>query len=81
VGKTNNCGLKCSFCFGLGHIKDKCWKKSGKGLPTTTNFLEVLVDDEEATLVKLNRICGGDHHIFSGVKIPKRKLPIIANPT
>jgi hypothetical protein len=81
VGKTNNCGLKCYFCFGLGHIEDKCWKKSRKGLPTTINFLEVLVDDEKATLVKLNCICGGDQHIFSRVKIPKRKLDIIANPT
>jgi hypothetical protein len=26
-----------------------------KGLTTTTNFLEVLVNDEESTLAKLNR--------------------------
>jgi hypothetical protein len=58
--KTNNCGLKYSFCFGLGHMEDRCWKKSTKGLPTTTNFLEVLVNDEEATLAELNRICGRD---------------------
>jgi hypothetical protein len=32
-------------------MEDRCWKKFAKGLPTTTNFLEVLVDDEEATLV------------------------------
>jgi hypothetical protein len=48
--KTNNCGLKFSFYFGLGHIEDMYWKKFTKGLPTTMNFLEVLVDDEEATL-------------------------------
>jgi hypothetical protein len=42
--------------------------------------LEVLVDDEEATLVELNRVCGKDQHIFFGVRIPKRKLPITANP-
>jgi hypothetical protein len=48
--KTNNCGLKCSFYFGLGHTKDMCWKKFTKGLPTTMSFLKVLVDDEEATL-------------------------------
>jgi hypothetical protein len=58
--KTDNYGLKCSFCFGLGHTKYRCWKKSTNGLFTTTNFLEVLVDDEEATLLKLNHICGGD---------------------
>jgi hypothetical protein len=48
-------------------------------LPATTNFLEV--DDEEATLAELNHVCGEDQHIFSGVRIPKRRLPIIANPT
>jgi hypothetical protein len=29
-------------------------------LPATTNFLEVLVDDEEAILAELNHICGKD---------------------
>jgi len=62
--KTNNCGLKCSFYFGLGHTEDKCWKKFAKGLPATTNFLEVLVNDEKATLAELNCVCGGDQHIF-----------------
>jgi hypothetical protein len=47
-------------------------------LPTTINFLEVLVDDEEATLVELNCICGG---IFSRVRIPKRRLLVTTNPT
>ncbi len=79
--KINNCGLKCSFYFGLGHIEDKCSKKFAKGLPATTNFLEVLVDDEKATLAELNCVCGGDQHIFFEVRIPKRKLPIVANPT
>jgi hypothetical protein len=55
--KIDNCGLKCSICFGLGHTKDKCWKKSAKGFLATMNFLEVLVDDEEATLAKLNHVC------------------------
>jgi len=62
-------------------MKDRCWKKSAKGLSATTNFLEVLVDNEEATLLKLNHICGGDQHVFSKVRNPKRRLPIIANPT
>jgi hypothetical protein len=77
--KTDDCGLKCSLCFGLRHTKDKCWKKSTKGLSTTTNFLEVLVNDGKATLLKLNCIYGGDQHIFSEVKVPKRRLPIITN--
>jgi hypothetical protein len=58
--KVDNCGLKCYFCLGLRHVEKKCWKKTTKGLRATTNFLEVLVDDEEATLVKLNRVCGND---------------------
>jgi hypothetical protein len=48
--KIDNYGLKCSFCFRLRHIEDRCWKKFAKGLFATTNFLEVLVDDEKATL-------------------------------
>jgi hypothetical protein len=54
-------------------------KKSTKGLPTTANFLQVLVDDEEATLVELNGICGEDQHIFSEVRIPKRILLVSTN--
>jgi hypothetical protein len=77
--KTDNCGLKCSFCFRLGHIKYRCWKKFAKGLSTTINVFEVLVDAEEATLSELNCICGGDQHIFSEMRIPKKRLPIIAN--
>jgi hypothetical protein len=41
--KTDNCGLKCYFCLGLGHTDKRCWKKSRKGLFATTNFLEVLL--------------------------------------
>ncbi len=49
--RTNNCGVKCSFCLGLGHSEDRCWKKpkdrrSNSGV---ANFLEVLLDDEAAT--------------------------------
>jgi hypothetical protein len=80
VHKTDNCGLKCSFCFGLGHMKERCWKNFAKGLPVTTNFLEVLVDDEKVTLAKLNHVCGKDQHIVSRVRIPKKRLPITTNP-
>jgi hypothetical protein len=48
--KTDNCGLKCSLFLGLRHTEERCWKKFAKGLLATTNFLEVLVNDEEATL-------------------------------
>ncbi len=60
-------------------MKKRCWKKTTKGLLVTTNFLEVLVDDEESTLAKLNRVHGDDQHIFFGVKTPKRRLPISTN--
>jgi hypothetical protein len=41
-------------------MEERCWKKTSKGLLATTNFLEVLVDDEEAILVELNCVCGHD---------------------
>jgi hypothetical protein len=36
--ETDNCGLKCFFCFNLGHIEDQCWKNITKRLATTMNF-------------------------------------------
>jgi hypothetical protein len=42
--------------------------------------LEVWVDDEETTLAELNHVCGNDQHVLFGVRIPKRRLPIVANP-
>jgi hypothetical protein len=49
--RTENCGIKCTFCTGLGHSEDKCWKKpkDGKLTARTVNFLEVLFDDGAAT--------------------------------
>jgi hypothetical protein len=55
--KMENCGLKCSYCFELSHTDERCWKKNKRGLPTTANYLKVLVNDEEATLTELNRLC------------------------
>jgi len=63
--KTKICGLKCSYCFGLKHTKECHWKKNGKGLAISTSHLEVLINDEEATLVKLNWLCGVKNNIFS----------------
>jgi len=75
--KIDNCGLKCSFCFGLKHMENWCWKKFAKGLFATTSFLKVLVDDEKKTLSKLKHICGEDQHVFLKVKIPKASNPIL----
>jgi uncharacterized protein YutE (UPF0331/DUF86 family) len=63
--RTENCGVKCSFCVGLGHSEDICWKKpkDGKTHSGVANFVEVLLNDEEATLQQLNRLCG-DEKIF-----------------
>jgi len=50
--RTENCGVKCSFYAGLGHSKDRCWKKpkDGGSHSGTANFVEVLLNDEEALL-------------------------------
>jgi len=49
--RTKNCGIKCTYCAGLGHFEDKCWKKpkDGKSTAGAANFLEVLLDDGAAT--------------------------------
>jgi len=44
-------------------------------MPTIAiNYLEVLVDDEEATLEWLNWLCDTKHDIFTRAKIPRRRL-------
>ena len=50
--QTENCGIKCNYCTGLGHSEDRCWKKpkDEKSPSGAANYLEVLVNDEEATL-------------------------------
>jgi hypothetical protein len=64
--RTENCGIKCTFCSGLGHFEDRCWKKpkDGKSHFGTTNFLEVLLNDEATTLQQVNKLCG-DENLFS----------------
>ncbi len=34
----------------------------------------MLINDEEATLTELNMICGVNHHLSFGNKIPKKRL-------
>ncbi len=49
--RVENCGIRCSFCNGLGHSKDYYWKKKDtKPSNSTASYLEVLVNDEEVTL-------------------------------
>jgi hypothetical protein len=56
--RTENYGIKCTFCIGLGHSENKCWKKpkDGKSTAGIANFLKVLLDDGTATERQLNKL-------------------------
>jgi predicted aspartyl protease len=79
--RTENCGVKCTFCTGLGHFKEKCWKKTkdGKSISRAGNFLEVMLDDEVATEQRLKRLCG-DENAFSYTQVPRRRTPVDVTP-
>ncbi len=79
--RTENCGVKCALCTGLGHSKDKCWKKpkDGKSAAGAANFLEVMLDDEAATEQQLNRLCGNEN-AFSYTRVPKRRIHVDVTP-
>jgi len=75
--RTENCGVKCSFCAGLGHLEDRCWKKAkdGRSHSGVANFVEVLLNDEEVMRQQLNRLCG-NQEVFSYTRVPRRRMPI-----
>jgi hypothetical protein len=75
--RTENCGVKCTFCTRLGHSEDKCWKKNKDGRPASgaTNFLEVMLDDDATTEQQLNRLCGSEN-AFSYTRVPRRRTPV-----
>jgi hypothetical protein len=75
--RTENCGIKCTFCTGLGHSEDRCWKKpkDGKSHSGATNFLEVLFNDETTTLQQLNKFCGSEN-LFSHTRVLRRKIHV-----
>ncbi len=50
-----------------------------KAHPRTANFLEILLNDEEATLQQLNRLCG-DENVFSYTRVPRRRMPVEVTP-
>ncbi len=79
--RTENCGVKCSFCSGLGHLEDRCWSKSkdAKSHSGAANFLEVLLNDKAATLQQLNGLCGNEN-VFSHVHVPRCRLPVEVPP-
>jgi hypothetical protein len=65
----------------FSHIENRSWKKFAKGPVTTTNFLKILVNDEETTLSKLNHIYGKEKHVFFGIRMPNRRLHVSASTT
>jgi hypothetical protein len=75
--RTENCGVKCNYCAGLGHSEDRCWKKpkNEKSPSGAANYLEVLISDEAATLQQLNKLCGSEN-IFSYTRVPRRRVPV-----
>ncbi len=79
--KIENCGIKCSFCSGLGHSEDRCWKKPKDEKPHSraANFLEVLLNDEEATVQQLDKLCGNEN-IFSYSRVPRRRMLVEVAP-
>ncbi len=79
--RTENCGVKCSFCASLGHSEDRCWKKpkDGRAHPGSANFLEVMLNDEEATLHQLNKLCGSEN-LFFYTRVPRRRMPVTVAP-
>jgi hypothetical protein len=79
--RTENCGIKCSFCSGLGHSEDRCWKKpkDGKSQSRAANFWEVLLNDEATTKQQLNKLCGNEN-LFSYTRVPRKRTSIEVTP-
>jgi hypothetical protein len=75
--RTENCGMKCSFCTGLGHFDDRCWKKpkDGQSQSGATNFLEVMLSDEAATEQQLHKLCGNES-LLSYIIVQRRRTPV-----
>jgi hypothetical protein len=58
-----------------------CWKKpkDGKSHFGVPIFLEVLLNDEEATMQQLNKLCG-DKNVFFYTRIPRGRMPVEVAP-
>jgi hypothetical protein len=46
------------FLLRHGAHKRPMLEKNGKGSSTSTNFLEIMVNDEQTILAMLNHLCG-----------------------
>jgi hypothetical protein len=75
--RIENYGIKCSFCSSLGHSKDRCWKKpkDGKSHSRVTNFLKVSLNDNEATMQQLNKLCENEN-IFFYTRVPSKRMHV-----
>jgi hypothetical protein len=51
-------------------------KNKWQGLEFIAKFLEVIVNDEDATLFEHNKLCSVNHDVFSKVRKPKKRLLI-----
>ncbi len=58
-----------------------CWKKpkDGKSHSKIANFLEVLLNDEKATIQQFNKLCGNDN-LFFYTRMPKRLMHVDVTP-
>jgi hypothetical protein len=79
--RIENSGIKCTFCTGLGHSEDKCWKKpkDGKSIVGLANFLEVLLAYGAATEQQLNKLCGNEN-LFSYTRVPRKRTHVDVAP-
>jgi hypothetical protein len=79
--RIENYRIKCFFYSRLGHLEDMCWKKlkDGKSHFGTTKFLEVLLNDEEATMQQFNKLCGNEN-VFSYTQVPRRRMHVEVVP-
>jgi hypothetical protein len=65
----------------FGHLEDTCWKKPKDGRPNSraTIVLEVLLNDEEATMQQLNKLCGNEN-VFSYTRVLRKRMPVEVVP-
>jgi len=79
--RTENYGIKCTFCAGLGHSEDKCWKKpkDGKSVAGVVNFLKVLLNDGVATEQQFDKLCRNEN-LFSYTRVPRKRTLVDVAP-
>jgi hypothetical protein len=64
------------FLFWFRIYEKKVLEEKWQGLAFIAKFLEVIVNDEDATLFEHNKLCSANHDVFSKDRKPKRRLLI-----